>query len=279
MGRLLPLFLGVFGTLRILAVSAQSAPACVETCTNNVRNKFADLKCPDASAAPCFCTNPIFYSAILECSKPQCGATADNVSTYLSTHFCTGQPLPKSDDTAAPTSAASQTPTSSAPATTAETTPATSPATTTSATVTPTTTSAAVETTRTSTTSSSTSSSTSSTSGSATSSNPAAQGSSSKGLPQAAIAGICVGVGTANIAIAGIVICMLLKSRRRRPSPSGNHRAISKPSLGPDRMYPQHDMGFRRDGDRSMEKYGNDLEMTSHRYEDMVPRTQPRTLV
>lgn len=33
MGRLLPLFLGVFSTLHILGVSAQTAPACVVSLT------------------------------------------------------------------------------------------------------------------------------------------------------------------------------------------------------------------------------------------------------
>ncbi|EFY93003.1 hypothetical protein MAC_00786 [Metarhizium acridum CQMa 102] len=296
MGRLLPLFLGVFSTLHILGVYAQTAPACVETCTNEVRNKFADLKCPDANAAPCFCTNPTFSAAILECSKAQCAATADNVFTYLSSHFCVGQPLAKSDNTAAPSSEASKTPTPSAHATTStsavpapETTSATSssaisssttatPSATSSMSAQSTTTSATVETTGTS-TKSSLPSSTSDSAASATSSSAATEGSASKGLSQAAIAGIGVGIGAAVIAIAGIVICMLLKARRRKPGRHGHNKDISKPLPGPDRMYAQRDTNFRRDRDHSMEKFGNDLEMTSHRYEDMVPRTQPRTLV
>ncbi|EFY96335.1 CFEM domain protein [Metarhizium robertsii] len=290
MGRLLPLFLGVLSTLHILGVSAQTAPACVETCTNEVRNKFADLKCSDANAAPCFCTNPTFSAAILECSKPQCQATADNVFTYLTSHFCVGQPLPKPDNTAAPSSEASQTPTPSAHATTStsavpepsssaisSSTTAT-PAATTSMSTESTPTSATVETTGTPTKSSSPSS-TSDSAPSATSSSAATEGSSSKGLSQAAIAGIGVGIGAAVIAIAGIVICMLLKARRRKPGRNGHNRDISKPLPGPDRMYAHRNTSFRRNRDHSMEKFGNDLEMTSHRYEDMVPRTQPRTLV
>ncbi|KAG8417479.1 hypothetical protein J3458_004982 [Metarhizium acridum] len=141
-----------------------------------------------------------------------------------------------------------------------------------------TTTSATVETTGTS-TKSSLPSSTSDSAASATSSSAATEGSASKGLSQAAIAGIGVGIGAAVIAIAGIVICMLLKARRRKPGRHGHNKDISKPLPGPDRMYAQRDTNFRRDRDHSMEKFGNDLEMTSHRYEDMVPRTQPRTLV
>ncbi|OAA35053.1 CFEM domain protein [Metarhizium rileyi] len=287
MGRLFPLFLGVFSTLHILGVSAQAPPACIETCTNEVRNKFSDLKCQDASAAPCFCTNPVFSSAILECSKSQCGATADSVFAFLSAGFCAGQPLGGSGIAANPSSPTSHTTTSSAAP---ETTTASPPPSSATQTATPTSTSSdptstVVETTGSSTaspapssTSDNASSATSNAPSSATSSVAATGGSPSTGLSQAAIAGIGVGIGAAVIAVAGIVVCMLLKARRHNPRRNGNKADISKPFHGPGRMYTR-EASFRRARDHSMEKYGNDLEMTSHRYEDMVPRTQPRTLV
>ncbi|OAQ65810.1 extracellular membrane protein, CFEM domain-containing protein [Pochonia chlamydosporia 170] len=287
MGRLLPLFLGVLSTLHVLGVSAQAPPACVETCTNNVRNKPSDLKCPDANAAPCFCANPTFSAAILECSKSQCGGTPDNVYTYLSTNFCVGQPLAKPDGTAAPSTGASQTSSPTAQATTsstsaAATTPATSSPSTTGTETTTTSAStqstAAAETTGSSTTSSSPSSTTDS-AANATSSGDAAGGSTSTGLSQAAIAGIGVGIGAAVIAVAGIVICMLLKGRKRKPNQTGDNMDISRPLPGSGRMYPERSRAYRHERDHSLEKFGNDLEITSHRYEDMVPRTQPRTLV
>lgn len=83
--------------------------------------------------------------------------------------------------------------------------------------------------------------------------------------------GIGVGIGVAVIGIAGIGIGLLLRNRRRKPRQS---MEISKPLPGSGRMYPPRDRDHS-----SFEKYGNDIEMTSNRYEDMVPRTQPRTMV
>lgn len=83
------------------------------------------------------------------------------------------------------------------------------------------------------------------------------------------MAGIGVGVGAAVIALAGIVICLLLRSRKRKPRQSMD---ISKPLPGSGRTYAGHDPHL-------FEKYGNDIEMTTQRYEDMVPQQQSRTLV
>ncbi len=52
---------------------------------------------------------------------------------------------------------------------------------------------------------------------------------------------------------------------------------ISKPLPGSGRTYPARD-DRGRDSD-SYDKYGNDIEMTSNRYEDMIPSQQPRTMV
>lgn len=82
--------------------------------------------------------------------------------------------------------------------------------------------------------------------------------------------GIGVGVGAAVIALAGIVICILLRSRKR--TPPRQSMEISKPLPGSGRAYAGRDHN-------SFEKYGNDIEMTTNRYEDMVPRQQPRTMV
>lgn len=72
---------------------------------------------------------------------------------------------------------------------------------------------------------------------------------------------------------------MLLKGRKRKPSRNGDNMDISKPLPGSGRMYPNREDNYRHARDHSVEKFGNDIEMTSHRYEDMVPRTQPRTMV
>lgn len=52
---------------------------------------------------------------------------------------------------------------------------------------------------------------------------------------------------------------------------------ISKPLPGSGLTYPaREDRERNRD---SYDKYGNDIEMTANRYEDMVPSQQPRTMV
>ncbi|PHH71547.1 hypothetical protein CDD80_5143 [Ophiocordyceps camponoti-rufipedis] len=89
------------------------------------------------------------------------------------------------------------------------------------------------------------------------------------GSPQGTVIGIGIGVGAAVIALAGVVICFLLRGRKQSPRHSIE---ISKPLPGSGRAY----AGRERN---SFEKQGNDIEMTSHRYEDMVPRQQPRTMV
>ncbi|PHH85704.1 hypothetical protein CDD83_49 [Cordyceps sp. RAO-2017] len=83
------------------------------------------------------------------------------------------------------------------------------------------------------------------------------------------VVGIGLGVGGAVIALASIGVGLLLRGRKRKPRPS---MEISKPLPGSGRTY-----GGR--GANSFEKYGNDIEMTTNRYEDMVPRQQPRTMV
>ncbi|KAJ6443426.1 Fork head protein [Purpureocillium lavendulum] len=92
---------------------------------------------------------------------------------------------------------------------------------------------------------------------SATSSEAAAGGSSNSGLSQAAVIGIGVGIGAAVIAIAGIVICLLLRNRKRQPRQHPTFE-ISKPLPGAGRTYGGPDHG-------SFEKYHNDIELSSNR--------------
>ncbi|QPG98166.1 hypothetical protein C2857_007327 [Epichloe festucae Fl1] len=300
MGRFLPILLSLIGTLHVIGVSGQSAAECIGRCTGKIRDQFKDLQCADANAAPCFCNNPTFPRAVLECSQ-SCGATMDMVSGYLTSDFCKVQGLVKPSESAAASTLASSTPavTSSAASATsstttsstaaAQTTPissatpapsSTSSHATTSSTVPGVSSSATAETTGSS-TSSATSSSTSDTVAGATSSaaSAAAAGSTSSGLSQAAIAGIGIGIGAAVIAVAGIVICMLLKGRKKKATRKPENMDISKPLPGSGRMYPKREDNYRARRDASFEKYGPDIEMTANRYEDMLPRTQPRTMV
>ncbi|KAH6610990.1 extracellular membrane [Trichoderma cornu-damae] len=83
------------------------------------------------------------------------------------------------------------------------------------------------------------------------------------GLSRGAAVGIGVGVAGGVVAIAFAAVFLLSKNRNRAPHASFD---ISQPpSSG-------HGQG-------AFEKYSNDIEMVSNRYEDMVPRQQPRVMV
>ncbi|KAG5925921.1 hypothetical protein E4U53_003200 [Claviceps sorghi] len=307
MGRFLPLFVSVVGTLHVIGVSGQSPYECIGRCTNQIRDKFSEMQCPDANAAPCFCKNAVFPHAILECSQ-SCGATMDMISGYLTSGFCKGQDLVKPGPTAAAshsTSSKTESATSTAHAssvtsstTAAEHAPITTP--TTTPTPTPSSTSTQVDSTpsipsETSSSApaektpaeeashSSTSASPSTTSeaaAGATSSAAAAAGPPSTGLSPAAIAGIGIGVGAAVLAIAAFIVCALMKGRKENKGHHADKMDISKPMPGSGRTYTTREDQYRPGRDPSLEKYGRgDIEMTANRYEDMVPRTQPRTLV
>ncbi|CCE31747.1 uncharacterized protein CPUR_05602 [Claviceps purpurea 20.1] len=302
MGRFLPLFLSLIGTLHVVGVFADSSAECIGRCAGQVRGKFKDLQCADANAAPCLCANPTFPRAILECSQ-SCGATMDLVANYLSSDFCKAQPLAKPSASAAASPPASSTPspttapaTSAAPAASstspAETTTSTSPTSTPTPTSTPSSTSSQVESTTsvppeasssvsvvTTASQSSAPSSTTEAVPAATSSAAAAAASPSTGLSHAAVAGIGVGIGAAVLGLAGVVICALMKGRNKKPGRNADRVAISKPMPAAGRSYPNREDQYRGGRDGSFEKYGPDIEMTANRYEDMVPRTQPRTMV
>ncbi len=85
------------------------------------------------------------------------------------------------------------------------------------------------------------------------------------------MAGIGVGVAAIVIALAVAAFCLLKKRKRTAPRQS---MEISKPLPGSGRTYPTHD--HERD---SFDKYANDIEMTSNRYDDMSTGQQPRTMV
>jgi hypothetical protein len=96
--------------------------------------------------------------------------------------------------------------------------------------------------------------------------------SSSSGLSQAAVIGIAVGVSVVGIAAIAVAICLCLK-RRKRKQPT--FIEISKPIPLPERR----SFGGGRDLYPEKRRRNDDIEMTTNRYEDMVPRTEPRTMV
>ncbi|KAG5982762.1 hypothetical protein E4U55_001414 [Claviceps digitariae] len=291
MGRFLPLFLSVVGTLHVIGVSGQSAAECIGRCTNQIRDKFKDLQCADANEAPCFCKNPTFPRAILECSQ-SCGATMDMITGYLTSDFCKAQGVAKPNEpdaaaspasppahspTHSPTHPAAETPAVASPPA-AEHSPTSSSSPTSTPTPTPTSSGAVPTSTVAHPTSTASPSTTTDTTPSATST-PAAASPPAPGLSQAAIAGIGIGTGAAVLAVAGFIVCALMKGRKKNTGRRGDKIEISKPMPGAGRSYPGREDQYRAGRDVSFEKYGPDIEMTANRYEDMVPRTQPRTMV
>ncbi|KAL6854683.1 hypothetical protein J3F83DRAFT_764369 [Trichoderma novae-zelandiae] len=304
---LLPAVLGALSLIYVDGVAAQDAPACVPECANQVRGQFTQFGCVNADDAACLCGNANFGFGVRDCGQTGCGATDVQVQAFLAGSFCQGKSgsihtdgaSPPAASTTAPAAAETTAPagettpvpttppasTTSIPETAAQTTtvsqatteegattaPATTPAQTSAPSTTtappsgttsavssetsapPTSTSAVSSTSVASTTSSPTASETSEAA-------PAAGGS---GLSQGAAIGIGLGVAVGVVGIALAAAFWFLKNRSRahdsfdisQPPPSSGH------------------------GQGAFEKYSNDIEMVSNRYEDMVPRQQPRAMV
>jgi hypothetical protein len=311
-------FLSVAAALAAMQlVAAQDPfPACVVECAVDARGKFGELGCTSAEDRTCLCQNENFGFSIRDCAVPKCGATIENVNNYLSQQFCPGvspvvpssapaaaeSTVPPAEETSAPpaeeTSAPPAEETSAPPAeetsapaeTTSEPAPTSAPETseapaTTSAEPaeeTATTTEApATETSAPSTeTTAETSETTASESAAATGSSDSDEDKNEKdddseevgagGLSTGAKAGIAIGVIAVVIAILGLVLCLLGRRKNQAKPTKRAPLQISHPvsNTGP---------AYRGSDDDTYEKYG-DIEMTT-RYEDMVPRTQPRTMV
>ncbi|XWW95975.1 hypothetical protein V2A60_003945 [Cordyceps javanica] len=104
---------------------------------------------------------------------------------------------------------------------------------------------------------------------------PASSPAPASGISSGAAAGIGIGVAIVVVAV-GIIAFCLLRNKKKQTGPR-HSMDISKPLPGSGRTYPVRDEGERKHD--SYGKYGNDIEMTSNRYEDMVPSQQPRTMV
>ncbi|PHH67397.1 hypothetical protein CDD81_5 [Ophiocordyceps australis] len=289
MARLTALLLGALSAWQIAAQDIP-IPSCIPGCVNQVRTQFAEFGCTNADDAGCLCWKPNFSYGIRDCGI-SCGANDGNVRQQLAQAFCAGiltVQAPSATDTTSSSSTAAQSSTASSTQSSAISTSHTTLSTAVSTTAASSSSAAAAKT-------SSSAPSLSSPSSPATSihshtttdteplmtasttfdaapeaSSATAIDSPATGLSGAAAAGVGVGVGAALIALAGVGICFFMRNRKQEPRESGD---ISKPLPGSGRAYPPS----REPG--SLEKYGNDIEMTSNRYEDMVPRQQPRTMV
>ncbi|KAL6866276.1 hypothetical protein ACO1O0_002383 [Amphichorda felina] len=98
------------------------------------------------------------------------------------------------------------------------------------------------------------------------------------GLSQGAAVGIGVGVAVCVVAVAVVAVVLLLRNRKRKQqlASQANQARNNFPRPMPDsgRSYASVDHGPLPE-----KRGGESIELTSHRYEDMVPRATPRTMV
>ncbi|KAJ6782660.1 hypothetical protein PWT90_00213 [Aphanocladium album] len=269
--------------LNIATVIADGS--CVQGCVKDTLPRFSEFNCVKDQNG-CLCGSQAFIDAVAGCSKP-CNPTQDEFRQVLFAPPPDGgicfsldpAKVPNAKDIASQSSvpASTSTPASTAPPSTSST-PSASPTSTltpasTSTTLATSTTSGTPTTSSASSTGSTTSSHTSTTTSvAAGETSAAATPVPASGISSGAAAGIGIGVAIVVVAVAVIAFC-LLKKRKGQAAPR-HSMEISKPLPGSGRTYPARD----RDRD-SFDKYGNDIEMTSNRYEDMVPSQQPRTMV
>lgn len=291
------------GALQTLTVTAQD-PACHANCAAQVRAEFTKFACANADDAACLCAKPDFRNGVRDCSTP-CGAAGGNVDTFLNDGFCLGhaaapaapssQPAaaPESTQPPAPQSTAAPATTAAAPGSTTAAEPKTEPQPTPvpksksteehlvqdtstepakpETTAAPETTSAAAKTEATT-----LSTRTSATSGAGETAGADGNKKEEKekdegGLSQTAVIGIGVGAGAAGLAAIGLLVWLCL--RKRNKGDSRPFVEISKPMPASG----AGDYTGRRDP--FGEKRGDVFEMQTNRYEDMLPRQVPRTVV
>ncbi|KAF5962948.1 hypothetical protein FBULB1_13700 [Fusarium bulbicola] len=295
------------GASQTLGVYAQD---CINTCVESVK---PTVGCADATQAGCICVSPSFIKGVAECARaPSCNAADAEITSFLSNGFCVGQQLPALPEAAATSAPGAATTSAPAVATSSEVAAATSetPAAagtsdaTSSSAVPPVTskapeatstdvadatstseTAGAVEPTDTGSEASASSTDTASSSTASEAAGAAATSESSDddsdkeeessgGMSGAAKAGVGIGVTIAILALLGIAGFFFRKKRQNhRDLPHGNMASMSPPMATRDRSYPLPDQGSIG------EKNGYDLELMSHRYEDMLPREEPRHMV
>ncbi|KAF5674334.1 hypothetical protein FHETE_2969 [Fusarium heterosporum] len=294
------------GALQTFGVYAQD---CVNACIESVK---PTVGCADATQAGCICVSTDFVKGVAECARaPSCNAADADITSLLSSGFCTGQAVPALPEAAAtPTSnvaatseaaaVTSETPiaavTTDAPETTgvaattdaAETTvavstPAVLPETSEAPEATATDSAETAEPTASEASASATdadaSSATSEAAGAAATSDSSKEETDKDedthggGMSGSAKAGVGIGV-TIGILALGVAGFFFWKRHQNQGNSHRNMGGMSPPPMASrDRSYPSPDQGSIG------EKHGYDLELMSHRYEDMLPREEPRHMV
>ncbi|VUC21769.1 unnamed protein product [Clonostachys rosea] len=287
------LVLSAVGALQILGVSAQDAKAdCIQRGIANAITQVTTWGCASAEDKTCLCGSALtqFKESVGRFAYTDCQAQADEITGFFNDSYCKGVVVPSSS-TAVPSSTTVQSTSAASSTSVAETTSAVpSSATTQSSSSSEVSTTTATSTASSSsvTTEVSTTLATSATSTSVTAaatSTSAGKDSSKKdddteaagatgGLSKGAAVGIGVGVGVAVIAIVVVIIALLLRRKRQNQAPAKRPLDISRPIQKDSRPYASPDQGSY------VEKRGGEsFEMQSNRYEDMLPRQTPRTMV
>ncbi|KAG4264255.1 hypothetical protein FPRO06_05668 [Fusarium proliferatum] len=232
------------GALQTLGVYAQD---CINTCVESVK---PTVGCADATQAGCICVSPSFIKGVAECARaPSCNAADADITSFLSNGFCVATSTGVIDVASTSETAGAVEATATGSESSASSTDAAS------------------------------SSTASEAAGAAATSDSSDDDSdkkeeSSSGMSGAAKAGVGIGVTIGILALIGIAGFFFWKKRQnQRDLPRGNMASMSPPMATRDRSYPLPDQGSIG------EKNGYDLEIMSHRYEDMLPREEPRHMV
>jgi hypothetical protein len=259
--------------------SLENVDACGQQCYTDALNRAGQFACA-AMDFNCLCGVQNWYFDIRDCAKG-CPPEYDTVVTNAVSAMCAtatlppGAPVPTSETTteaAAPstteaptqapaesTSSSPETSTTSAASDSSTTSPAESTDSASSTNVTPVPSKAV------------TSSASTSAAGAAATSD-SSEDAGPAGITEAAKIGIGIGVTAAVLALLAVAACIFLRKRRARQAPTQMDRfKISQPMPSDEHAYTHNN--------NSDYDIGGDLEMKSRRYEDMLPREEPRQMV
>ncbi|KAL1836142.1 hypothetical protein VTJ49DRAFT_5540 [Mycothermus thermophilus] len=263
------------------AQAIESLDPCGQTCWQNALNNAGALTCA-AMDMNCLCPHVDFHNSINDCAKNACPpGYAPTVIDAARAHCAAVAPaagLPPPPEPPAEPAPPPETPTETAEETPAPTTTET-PETSTSeteTTPTPTTESTSSEPTAAPTTSTPAAetkvvSTTTESAPAATTTEPPSEEPTSDGLGEAAKIGIGVGISAVVIAMAAVFAWFMLRRRRESRPPPASRFNISGPMPNSEHAHTYHSNNSEYDI--------GDLEMKSRRYEDMLPREEPRQMV
>ncbi|KAL2186871.1 hypothetical protein L209DRAFT_683890 [Thermothelomyces heterothallicus CBS 203.75] len=270
-----------FVTLLSLAVSARaqfdSLDPCGQTCVSNTNNLAGQFGCA-AMDFSCLCGVADWGNSIRDCAEGACPpGYAPTVVSAASAVCATATLPPGAPNPTSQTSTSSETPSPTAKGST-ESTEESSSTTKTSSTKSESSATSTTSTTMTSSTTSATptaeptktvSSSTTASSTPAASTSEAAKGSASTGISEAGKIGIGIGVAAVVIGLAAVAACFMLRKRQATQPPKFK---ISHPM-------PSNEYAYTNNNHSDNDIGSSELEMKSRRYEDMLPRTEPRQMV